>query len=486
MKVFIIFPTMLFERLPRELREMKVILFEDPLFFRQYRFHKKKLMLHRASMKFYESYLREQGVLVEYRETVSTEKLSGLFESLNKAGIREVTTYEINDYLLERRLRRYREQYGMALRTIPSPLFLSPEAEIRELLGDKKHYLMAGFYQKQRKRLDILMQGNEPTGGKWSFDEDNRKKLPTGLVPPPPLRLRGNRFVEEAETYVNINFPGNPGIASGFNYPVTFDDARAVYNDFLLRRSREFGIYEDAIHSSETWLYHSVLTPALNIGLITPAFAVNEILERAPELKIPLNSLEGFIRQIIGWREFMRGIYIIKGTQERTTNFFGYTRPIPDSFYTGTTGIAPVDDSIKKLLNHAYTHHIERLMILGNFMLLSGFDPDGVYQWFMEMYIDSYDWVMVPNVYGMSQCADGGLITTKPYISGSNYILKMSNYTKGNWCPVWDGLYWSFIHRHLDTLKRNQRMSMVVNLLQKMDPAKLRGHLEVASNFLDS
>ncbi len=483
MKVFIIFPNMLFEELPREFRQMKVVLFEDPLFFRQYRFHKKKLMLHRASMKFYEEFLGNSGVSVKYRDTVDTPKLSLLFESLNGSGIREVTTYELNDYLLERRLRRYCEQYGMAFRTIPSPLFLSSENEIRELLGEKNHYLMAGFYQKQRKRLDILMQGNEPLGGRWSFDEDNRKKLPNGLVPPAPLRLAGSRYVEEASIYINTHFPDNPGITAGFNYPVTFDEAREVYNDFLVGRSREFGIYEDAIHSSETWLYHSVLTPALNIGLITPEFVVNEILERAPELKIPLNSLEGFIRQIIGWREFMRGIYIIKGTRQRTTNFFGHTSPIPESFYTGTTGIAPVDDSIRKLLTHGYTHHIERLMILGDFMLLSGFDPDGVYQWFMEMYIDSYDWVMVPNVYGMSQYADGGLITTKPYISGSNYILKMSNYKKAHWCPVWDGLYWSFIHRHLDILKTNQRMSMVVNLLQKMDPAKLRGHLEVAERF---
>lgn len=486
MKAFIIFPNMLFEKLPGELRNSRVILFEDPLFFRQYRFHKKKLMLHRASMKFYEEYLRNAGISVEYRSTVEFPKLSLLFESLDVAGVREVTTYELNDYLLERRLRRSCEQYGMVLHTIPSPLFLSSEGEIKELLGEKKHYLMAGFYQKQRKHLHILMSGNEPVGGKWSFDEDNRKKLPKGLMPPLPLRLKSNRFVEEAETYVNTHFPGNPGITSEFNYPVTFDDAWEVYNDFLLKRSREFGIYEDAIHSSETWLYHSVLTPALNIGLLTPGFVVNEILERAPELKIPLNSLEGFIRQIIGWREFMRGIYTIKGVEQRNSNFFGHTRHIPDSFYTGTTGIAPVDDSIKKLLNHAYTHHIERLMILGNFMLLSGFDPDSICQWFMEMYIDSYDWVMVPNVYGMSQYADGGLITTKPYISGSNYILKMSNYTKGNWCPVWDGLYWSFIHRHLDTLKQNQRMSMVVNLMQKMDREKLRGHLEVADRLIDS
>lgn len=288
-------------------------------------------------------------------------------------GIREITTYELNDYLLERRFRRYCDQHGIALNTIPSPLFLSSESEIRELLGDRQHYLMAGFYQKQRKRLDILMSGNEPTGGKWSFDEDNRKKLPVGLVPPSPLRLPGNRFVDEAALYINMYFDENPGDTSGFNYPVTFDDARKAFDDFLINRSREFGLYEDAIHSAHVWNYHSVLTPALNIGLITPEYVVNSALERAPELRIPLNSLEGFIRQIIGWREFMRGIYIIKGVKQRTSNFFDHTREIPDAFYTGATGITPLDDSIKKLLTHAYNHHIERLMILGNFMLLCGF-----------------------------------------------------------------------------------------------------------------
>lgn len=433
-------------------------------------------------MKSYQEYLNTNEIRAEYFDTVTIPKLSLLFTSLAKGGVKHVTTYEFNDYLLERRVRRYCELHGMNLKTIPSPLFLSDENEIKNLLGDKKHYLMAGFYQKQRKRLDILMNGNEPVGGKWSFDEDNRKKLPNGVIPPKPASFPTNKYVTEAANYVNQNFPDNPGDTSEFLYPVTFHDAQSSFANFLGTKAQNFGIYEDAIHSSEIWLYHSILSPLLNIGLITPEFVVNEILMRAPELKIPLNSLEGFIRQIIGWREFIRGIYLIKGTQQRKSNFFDHTAQIPESFYTGTTGITPVDDSIKKLLQHGYTHHIERLMILGNFMLLSGFHPDAVYKWFMELFIDSYDWVMVPNIYGMSQYADGGLITSKPYISGSNYILKMSNYTKGNWCAFWDSLYWSFIHTHFDILKQNPRMSMVTNLLQKMDKEKLALHIKTAES----
>lgn len=486
MKTFLIFPNQLFEQIPDELRNAGAILFEDPLFFRQYRFHKKKLVLHRATMKFYHDYLIDNEIKAEYFETATTPKLSQLFTQLATDEVKQITTYEFNDYLLERRVRRYCDLHGMQLKTIPSPLFLSDENEIKNFLGDKKHYLMAGFYQKQRKRLDILVNNNEPVGGKWSFDEDNRKKLPAGLTPPKPASFPSNKYVTEAANYVNNNFPDNPGDTSDFSYPVTFHDARTAFSNFLEQRAQNFGIYEDAIHSNETWLYHSVLTPVLNIGLLTPQYVVNEILERAPELKIPLNSLEGFIRQIIGWREFIRGIYLIKGTKQRNSNFFGHTAPIPESFYTGTTGITPVDDSIKKLLTHGYTHHIERLMVLGNFMLLSGFHPEAVYKWFMELFIDSYDWVMVPNIYGMSQYADGGLITTKPYISGSNYILKMSNYPKGNWCPLWDSLYWNFIHKHLEILKLNPRMGMVTNLLQKMDKQKLALHIKTAESWLSN
>lgn len=436
-------------------------------------------------MKFYDDYLRSNGLDIKYHETVTTSQLSLLFTQLAAEGVNHVTAYEFNDYLLERRVKRYCELHGMGLSTIPSPLFLSPEQEIKNLLGDKKHYLMAGFYQKQRKRMNILVNGNEPAGGKWSFDEDNRKKLPKGLIPQKPVSFPPNKFVVEATNYVNENFPDNPGSISDFGYPVTFQQANATFSRFLEYSIHNFGIYEDAIHSTETWLYHSVLSPALNIGFLTPEFVVNEILLAAPELKIPLNSLEGFIRQIIGWREFIRGIYLIKGTQQRKSNFFGHKTPIPESFYSGTTGITPVDDSIRKLLTHGYTHHIERLMILGNFMFLAGFDPDAIYRWFMELFIDSYDWVMVPNVYGMSQYADGGLITSKPYISGSNYILKMSNYTKGDWCSIWDSLYWAFIHNHFNTLKQNPRMGMVINLFQKMDREKLSSQLNIAEKFLE-
>ena len=224
----------------------------------------------------------------------------------------------------------------------------------------------------------------------------------------------------------------------------------------------------------------------LNSGLLDINFVLDKTIVFYNKNDIPLNSCEGFIRQIIGWREFIRGIYTVKGSEERTKNFWGFKRKIPKSFYDASTGILPVDDSIRKILKTGYAHHIERLMILGNFMLLCEFDPDEVYRWFMEMFIDSYDWVMVPNVYGMSQFADGGLMSTKPYISGSSYILKMSNYKKGEWSGIWDSLFWNFIDNHRDFFDKNPRMRMLVRNFDKMDIDKRTNLLKSAHSFLEN
>ena len=223
----------------------------------------------------------------------------------------------------------------------------------------------------------------------------------------------------------------------------------------------------------------------MNVGLLSPKHVISKSLDFSKNNNISINSTEGFIRQIIGWREFIRGIYKAKGSYERTLNYWGFKRKIPRSFYTGETGIEPIDSSIKKVLKTGYLHHIERLMILGNFMLLCEFDPDEVYKWFMELFIDSYDWVMVPNVYGMSQFADGGLMSTKPYISSSNYVYKMSDYKKGEWDIVWDGLFWRFMDKQRDFFIKNPRLRMLVNTFDKMSSEKKENHIINAEKFLD-
>jgi deoxyribodipyrimidine photolyase-related protein len=221
------------------------------------------------------------------------------------------------------------------------------------------------------------------------------------------------------------------------------------------------------------------------VGLLNPLDVIEKAIEFAKKNDVPLNSTEGFVRQILGWREFIRGVYEAVGTKERTKNFWKFSRKIPKSFYDGTTGIQPIDDVIKKVNKTAYAHHIERLMILGNFMVLCEFDPDEVYQWFMELFIDAYDWVMVPNVYGMSLFADGGLMSTKPYISSSNYIMKMSNYRKGNWQKTWDGLFWTFMDKHRDFFLSNPRLGMLIRTFDKMNQEKKEVHFENAKLFFN-
>jgi len=352
--------------------------------------------------------------------------------------------------------------------------------------SEKKKFFQSSFYKSERKRQHILLdQKEQPIGGKWSFDTENRKKYPTKKTPPPVQFPDIDPYYIEALDYVENHFPNNLGTVTDYNlYPHTFETARTWLLHFLQQRFAEFGPYEDAIIAHESILNHSVLSPLLNSGLLTPQYVIDTTLNFSSENDIPLNSVEGFIRQLIGWREFVRGVYISHGTKERTRNYWKFSRKIPASFYDGTTGIVPVDQTIKKVLQTGYCHHIERLMVLGNFMLLCEFDPDDVYVWFMELFIDAYDWVMVPNVYGMSQFADGGLFATKPYISGSNYILKMSDYKKGEWQETWDALFWRFMDKQRDFFLTNPRLGMLVRNFDKMPSEKREKYILTGEAFL--
>jgi deoxyribodipyrimidine photolyase-related protein len=370
----------------------------------------------------------------------------------------------------------------------PTPLFLNSSAELAAYFSGKKRMFQTGFYKQQRLSRNLLLEKDKkPLGGKWTFDDENRLKYPKEKSAPKTHFLKPNNFYSEAITYTQKYFPDNYGeLNNDFIYPTTYAESKSWLNDFFKERFTDFGAYEDALVTNENILHHSVLTPMLNTGLLTATYIIDEALQHGSNNEIPLNSLEGFIRQIIGWREFIRAVYELKGSEERTRNYWGFRRKIPTSFWSGTTGIEPIDCTIKKVLETGYCHHIERLMVLGNFMLLCEFDPDEVYRWFMELFIDAYDWVMVPNVYGMSQFADGGLMATKPYISGSNYLMKMSDYKKGNWQPVWDGLFWRFMHTHRSFFLQNPRLGMLVKTFDKMPEEKQRMQLITASRFLDS
>ncbi|PWJ42887.1 cryptochrome/photolyase family protein [Sediminitomix flava] len=482
----LVFPHQLFQESPLLKNGNVIYLIEEFLFFRQYSFHKQKLAFHRASMKAYQSYLEKKGINIVYIE--AHEKRSDIRVLLSElTDVSEIHILNPVDDWLEKRIQKCSQ--GKKIVFYDNPSFLNTEEELSAFFrADKKSFFQTTFYKQERKKRGILIDDTQnPVGGKWTYDQDNRKKYPKGKTPPAVEFPKTSELWKDAVNYIQKHFDNNLGkLTDSPLYPLTFQESQNWLKQFLATRFHEFGIYEDAIVKDESTLNHSILSPLINTGLILPQDIIEQSLAYAETNEIPLNSTEGFIRQIIGWREFIRGMYICKGVESRTKNYWGFSRKIPQSFYDATTGIAPIDHTIKKVLETGYCHHIERLMILGNFMLLCEFDPNEVYRWFMELFIDAYDWVMVPNVYGMSQFADGGLFATKPYIGGSNYIRKMSDYPKGDWEPIWDGLFWRFIHHHQEVFSKNQRMSMLYHSLLRMDEGKRAIHLQNAEAFLNS
>ena len=484
----LIFPNQLFEHSQLLENGFPIFLVEELLFFKHYNFHKQKIAFHRATMKHYEAFLISKNIEVDYIE--SSKDISDIRELipyLKSLGITNISYIDPVDNWLQKRIAKGCLDNSIEKNVYDSPLFLNTKEDLQPFFrSDKKKYHQTSFYTAQRNNRHILIDPDgKPTGGKWTFDAENRKKYPAKKTPPAIQFPDVDSFYKEALEYVDKNFSTNIGqLTTNGLYPTNFKTSKLWFQQFLEQRFLEFGAYEDAIVAENSILNHSVLTPMLNIGLITPAYVIEQSIAFAETNNIPINSLEGFVRQIIGWREFIRGMYESRGSDERTRNFWGFTKKIPKSFYDGTTGIYPIDQTIKKTLETGYCHHIERLMVLGNFMLLCEFDPDEVYRWFMELFIDSYDWVMVPNVYGMSQFADGGLMATKPYISGSNYLMKMSNYKKGEWQAVWDGLFWRFMDTHRSFFRQNPRLGMLVAMFDKMPQEKRHKHLENAELYL--
>jgi deoxyribodipyrimidine photolyase-related protein len=458
MKIFLVYPHQLFANTDC-LRNKKVLLIEEPLFFTLYPFHIQKLVLHRASMKYYFEYLLSQNIDVEYFED---ESYLDIFKN------NDMTLYDVVDYWLFKKI----SSHFKNLTILANPNFLNVEDTNR---------FFNSYYINRRKELNLFIENGKPYGGKWSFDSDNRKKIPKNISLPLSL-VYENIFVDEAKEYCK-KFK-SVGECEIFYYPITFDEAKANLIYFLKNKFEKYGDYQDAIVASENFLFHSNISSALNIGLLD----LHDVIHQIVKFDSPYNSKEGFIRQIIGWREFMLTVYKKSHVQLRTTNFFGFTNKISKKLFNGKSELTPFDDAVKKLHKTSYNHHIERLMILGNLFVLLEINPDDVYEFFMANYIDAYDWVMVGNVYGMSGYSDGGTITTKPYISSSNYIIKMSNdYKKSDsWCKIWDGLYWKFLDKYSYIFDENPRMKMQIALLHKMDATKLNTHKNIANEFIKS
>lgn len=449
-----------------------------------FRHHKQKILFFLAAMRTFADELREAGFQVHYEKL--QEKDSGSFEDSLRAFFRKkrassFSFFEIEDKFFEKRMEDLRQSEGLSGETWPSPMFLTDRAQFEGYLQKNKRPFMKTFYEAQRKRLKILIdKSGQPTGGQWSFDAENRKPLPKDIKPPNLPKFEATAPVQEVLKIVEKIFAKHPGQTDNLWLPVDRKSAHRWLDDFCRKRLALFGDYEDALAPQSDFVFHSVLTPFLNVGLLTPREVVARVLKQKEADSLPLNSVEGFVRQVIGWREFIRGIYQNFSEEQETKNFWKHTRRLSPHWWRGDSGIEPLDLMIQKTLRFGYAHHIERLMVAGSLMVLLEIDPREAHRWFMEMFVDSSDWVMGPNVYGMALFSDGGIFATKPYICGSNYYKKMGGFKAGDWQEGVDGLYWSFIDRNRSFFLKNPRLSMMAKTLDKMEASKKKRLFEAA------
>jgi deoxyribodipyrimidine photolyase-related protein len=331
-----------------------------------------------------------------------------------------------------------------------------------------------------RVKLNILINKGKPEGGKWSFDSENRLSLPKGIEIPDLPKVKNNEYIEEAINYVKKNF-NNYGSLDNFIYPIDHKSSINWLNNFLEEKLNKFGPYEDAVSTQENFIFHSVLTPMMNIGLLTDIEVINISYEYYKKHKIAIASFEGFIRQIIGWRTYVYALYILEGDKMYSSNILKCKKKISDKWWE-SVNIEPIDFLIDKIKKYAYVHHIERLMYLSNWMLMNNINPKEVYRIFMEWTIDAYEWVMIPNVFGMGQFASN-IMMTRPYFSSSNYILKMSNFKKGEWCIIWDAVYYSFINKHKKILAANYATAMQVKHWTNKNKEDQNNLLQIAKKY---
>lgn len=442
------------------------------------RHHKQKLVLFFSAMR---HYARELQAPVTYQKLgeCAEEYGEALAQHCHRSGVNRVIAYEPNDAAFAPTLDVSLATRGIQIEWLPSPAFLTTTAQWESFAAGRKHLRMADFYAEQRRRTGLLMEDGQPVGGRWSFDSENRAPWPKGKTAPAWPTFAPDAITNDVIQMVEKRFVEHPGRPQPFGWPVTRAEALVALRRFCSERLHDFGRYEDAISKDQDVLFHSTLSPSLNIGLLTP----RECLNAALATDAPLPSVEGFVRQILGWREFVRrmdGSY-----DEAMPNALEHDRRLGSAWWDGTTGLPPIDKAIRQVLDMGWCHHIERLMVLGAPMLMSEVHPDEAYRWFMEMFVDSAPWVMRPNVYGMSQFADGGRLATKPYLCGSAYIRKMSDYPAGPWCEVWDGLYWRFVSRHRPLLSANPRTAQTVRAYDRLDPERRDRIVRLAEEFVE-
>ncbi len=474
-----------------------VLMIESDFSFRMWKYHKKRLTFLISAMRHFRDELIAAGREVHYyalKPRGYRDSLSAIRHYVKTTGNRLFSTILPSEYHTKVWQESLEEKLKIEIDFQPNEMFLTDRDEFAVWARSMKSPLMENFYRRTRVQHNVLMARGKPVGGAWNFDKLNRKPAPGALLMPPVPNYPPDEITREVMDEVNRRFPDHPGSTDGFDYPVTRADAAAALQDFLDHRLPLFGDYEDAMLSDHGLLYHSRLSSAINNGLIEPMQAIRGAEERLKNQLAPVNAVEGFVRQILGWREYMYGIYWTFMPEYRDRNARGETAPLPDFFWTADTKMNCLAHTMKHVVDHAYSHHIQRLMIICNFATLAGLNPQSVNDWFLEMYIDSHDWVVTPNVVGMGMNADGGTCATKPYVSSGAYINRMSDYCKScrykvaertgpDACPF-NYLYWTFLEANRKKLETNPRIGMVLKNLDKFDPQTLQDMREQKQSLL--
>tara|TARA_Y200000002_G_scaffold169950_1_gene140168 strand:- start:205 stop:1722 length:1518 start_codon:yes stop_codon:yes gene_type:complete len=460
--------------------------------------HKKKLVFIFSAMRHFAAHLKRDGFNVIYRQIDDPQHSGSLCEELEKEisnrDYQSVIYTHPSEYTDWINIQKLLKSRAVDARCLDDARFLATEEEFKDFAHDKKQLRMEYFYRQMRKKYNILMNHDEPEGGKWNYDAENRKFPKGQLDIPPTYHKDPDEITQAVIECVSEKFSHHFGDIMPFHLAVTREDALIALKKFIEQRLEHFGDFQDAMVQGEPWMYHAHISFYINIGLLNPLECIKMAESTYYHKGYPLNAVEGFIRQILGWREYIRGIYWLKMPEYKTLNFLSAERKLPDFYWTGDTPMNCLAQSVKETKNNAYAHHIQRLMVLGNFALLAGIHPDEINNWYWIVYLDAYEWVELPNVSGMVLFADGGLLASKPYAAGGSYINKMSNYcqscqfkvavkTGEDACPF-NYLYWDFLMRNQKELSNNPRIAMMYRTIAKMPQEKINAIKDSADQFL--
>ena len=460
--------------------------------------HKKKIIFVFSAMRHFAEQLQAAGWSVDYiriDDPSNTGSLTGEIERACKHHTpQRVVVTEPGEWRVRADMMTWADRLHAPVDILDDDRFLCPHDEFADWAAGRKQFRMEYFYREMRRKTGLLMDGDQPLGGKWNLDSENRKPARHDLFLPQPLCFEPDNSTQDVIDLVRELFADHFGDAVPFWFAVTREQAEAAFEHFVCVALAHFGDYQDAMLAGESFLYHSVVSPYLNAGLLDPLQVCRRVDAEYRAGRVPLNAAEGFIRQIIGWREYVRGIYWLKMPDYGELNHLEASRPLPDFYWSGQTDMACLNQAIMQTKEQAYAHHIQRLMITGNFAMLAGVAPDEVHQWYLAVYADAYEWVELPNTLGMSQFADGGLLGSKPYAAGGNYINKMSDYCSGcrydvksksgeDACPF-NYLYWDFLARHQAQLGSNPRLVPVYRTWERLSKEQREAYRTSAAHFL--